>query len=94
MAQESSSLGNAVKVGSVLGAGAAGFMYRRQIGTGLRNLTEMTGTMTAGGIERITRSTRFKETMDDIGTFTSAVNFATDGRGVMSHMRNPERFNR
>lgn len=90
--QEDSALGTALKVGGIVGAGALGWRYRRQIGSGLRNVGGFAGAITSSGVSRIARMEKFKNTAQDIGTFARAMHHATDSRGVLSHMRNPGRF--
>ena len=89
----SSLLGTAIKVGAIAGAGAVGWRYRRQIGSGLRHTGEMAGTLSAGVITRLGRNEKLKETMRDMGAFAKAMHYATDSRGALSHMKNPGRFN-
>lgn len=88
-----SSMQTTVKVGSLLGAGAVGIRYRREIGSGIRSAGEFGGTLVGAGVERLARSTKFKATMQDIGTFAKALDHAADGRSLLSHFGNPNRFN-
>ena len=88
----SSALGAALKVGAVLGAGALGVRYRRQIGAGLRNVGELGGTIGTSALTSLARSSRMREAMQDVGTFAKAMHYATDSRGALSHMNNPARF--
>jgi hypothetical protein len=87
-----STLGTAVQIGAIIGAGALGWKYRRQIGAGLRPVGEFAGTLAASGAGRLARSERLKDTIEDIGTFAKSMHYATDSRGAFSHMSNQRRF--
>jgi len=89
---ESSALGTALKVGAVIGAGALGFKYRRQIGTGLRNVGEFASTAAAVGTTSLAKSPLLREKMEDVGTFARALHYAADTRSELSHLKNPQRF--
>lgn len=82
-------LGTAIKASAVVGAGALGWRYRREIGSGIR---EAAGTLTSAGVSKLARSAKLRETMEDVGTFARALNHAADSRGVLSHIKNPSRF--
>lgn len=88
----SSALESTVKVGSLVGAGVLGWKYRSRIGSGLRSVGEFSSTLTMGAVSRVARSAKLRDTMQDIGTFAKALHSATDSRGVISHLRNPGRF--
>jgi hypothetical protein len=87
-----SAFGTALRIGGIIGAGAVGWRYRREIGSGLRNATEFTGTFAMAGVEAIARSAKFKETVEDVSAFARALNYAADGRSEFRHMANPSRF--
>jgi hypothetical protein len=90
--QHHSALGTALKVGGVIAAGAVGWRYRSQIGTGLRSIGEFAGTVGSAGINSLARNAKFKETMEDVGTFARSLNKAMDNRSIFSHIGNPNRF--
>jgi hypothetical protein len=90
--QSHSFFGTALAIGSLVGAGALGWKFRSQIGTGLRAAGEFTGTIGTMGINALARNAKLKETMEDIGTFAKSLNKAMDNKGVFSHLGNPSRF--
>ncbi|MDK2600700.1 hypothetical protein QO179_24710 [Bacillus stercoris] len=85
-------IGTIINAGAVVGLGAAGWRFRREIGSGARAAGEFAGTLTSAGVSKIARSAKFRETMQDMGTFAKAIHEATDSRGVISHLKNPNRF--
>jgi hypothetical protein len=85
-------IGAAVAVGAIVGAGALGWRFRSQIGTGLRSVGEFAGTIGSIGIDALARSAKLKSTIEDVGTFAKSLHYAMDDRSIFSHMENPNRF--
>lgn len=90
--QQSSGLGNIVKAGALVAAGALGFNYRRQLGKGLRSAGDFVGTGANSLLSRAARSDSLREGFQDASAFAKAMAHATDSRSVLSHIRNPGRF--
>lgn len=90
--QEGSALGTAFKVGAIVAAGALGINYRRQIGSGLRNVGDFTGTLGASAASKVARSQKLRGAFEDVSTFTRAMAFAADSRSAVSHIKNRGRF--
>lgn len=90
--RENSALGTAMKIGAVIGAGAMGWRYRSQIGSGMRSAGEFAGAIGATTVTRLARNSSMKNTVQDMGAFAKALSHAADTRGVLSHISNPGRF--
>ena len=90
--KEGSALGTAMKIGAVIGAGAMGYRYRSQIGSGMRSAGEFAGSIGSVAVTKLARNAKFKDTIQDMGAFAAALNHASDTRGLLSHLNNPGRF--
>lgn len=91
--EDGSALGSAVKLGSILSAGALGFKYRKQIGRGIGKAFDAGVAAGARGASALAARTGAKDAAGTMGTILKSLDEATD-MGIMSAMRNPARFER
>ncbi|UNY39807.1 structural protein [Bacillus phage vB_BauM_KLEB27-3] len=91
--ESSSGLGNAIKVGALIGAGALGYRYRRELGSGIRTLGAGAMSVTNRGVARLARSETLKDRISQTGSFLKAMDHALDMKSPVFHLQNRQRFN-
>ena len=82
-----------VELGALIGAGAMGYRYRKQIGSGIRQVGGYAGSLSAGAAVQIAKNRGLRTGIEDIKTYGKALDEALDGRGAFYHMKNGGRFN-